>query len=70
MKHITVTGPLPCAAARGRQLYAEHTGQGLHTLLDAPGGIRNSLPERRVSAADVLITVRESAEPLKTTTTP
>lgn len=69
MKHISITGRPSCASARARQLYADSARAGLHVVLDAPGGLRNSLPERRLSAADVLITVTTTDEALSETTT-
>lgn len=69
MKHITITGPLECAKAAARQRYTEHIAMGLHVILDAPGDLRNSLPERRMSAADVLITARQANTPISETTT-
>lgn len=46
---------MPAAADLARQRYAEQAAAGLHVLLDAPGDLRNSLPERRMSSADVLV---------------
>lgn len=69
MKHISITGRAICTGERARQVYAEHTRAGRHVVLDAPGDLRNSLPERRLSAADVLITVTRTDENLSETTT-
>lgn len=70
MKHITLTGRPNCGhSKRGRELYTEHTRRGEHIIYDAPGDLRNSLPERSMSAATVLITVRDSDLPFSETTT-
>ena len=53
---------------RANALYREGTNDGLHMLLDDEGRIRNSLPERRMSAADVLIITRQTDGPLTETT--
>ena len=52
-----------------RQAMGLFVAQHLHAILDAPGELRTSLPERRMSAADILITVRPDAGQLTTTTT-
>lgn len=69
MKVITITGPWPQAKNLARQRYTERTAIGLHAILDAPGDLRNSLPERSMSAADVLITARVAEAPISETTT-
>lgn len=69
MKTITLAGgPGTGKTTRAQELYRECTSQGLHTLLDDEGSIRNSLPERRMSAADVLIITRLTSGPLTETT--
>lgn len=60
MKQITITGRSEFAHRRSHELYIENARQGLHVLMDAPGDFRNSLNERRLSAADVLITVKHA----------
>lgn len=69
MKHITIIGPMPDAANLARQRYTEQTAAGLHALLDAPGDLRTNLPERRMSAADVLVTAIDGPDPISETTT-
>lgn len=69
MKHIAITGPLECAKKLARQRYTEATAQGMHAILDLPGDLRNSLPERRLSGADVLITARPAEGAISETTT-
>ena len=70
MKHVTLTGRAGCGKTnRAQELYLEHVGQGLHVILEDEGDIRNSLPERRMSAADVLITTRLTDGDLQETTT-
>lgn len=60
---------MPAAANLARQRYTEQTAAGLHALLDAPGDLRNSLPERRMSAADVLVTATDGPDPISETIT-
>ena len=68
MKHIIITGHPNCGhSKRGRELYTEHTKLGEHVIYDAPGDLRNSLPERSLSAATVLITVRDADRPFSET---
>lgn len=69
MKQITITGPYTRVIDAARSHYAEQVEQGLHAILDAPGDMRTSLPERRMSAADVIITARPDHGPFTTTTT-
>ena len=69
MKVITITGPWPQARDLARQRYSDHTLLGQHAILDAPGDLRSSLPERSMSAADVLITARVAEAPISETTT-
>lgn len=69
MKQIIITGPEMAASELARVHYAEQVAAGQHAILDAPGELRTSLPERRMSAADILITVRPDAGQLTTTTT-
>lgn len=70
MKHITITGPAAEVIEAARKQYAERVAEGLHTILDAPGDLRTSLSERRMSAADIIITARPDDGPFTTTTTP
>lgn len=71
MKTITISGRRGCGRTRrARALYFELTSQGQHVLLDAPGQWLNSLPERSMSKADVLITVHQADGDLTETTTP
>lgn len=57
MISVTVQHPEPRVAAEmARELYQlliQVTGR--HVILDAPGEFRANLPERRLSAADVLV---------------
>lgn len=57
MISVTVQHPEPRVAAEmARELYRlliQDTGR--HVILDAPGELRTNLPERRLSAADVLV---------------
>lgn len=69
MKQITLTGRSEFAHRRSHELYIENARQGLHVLLDAPGDFRNSLNERRPSAADVLIKVTHAEQELTEITT-
>lgn len=69
MKHIAITGPMPAAIDIARRRYAEQAAAGLHVLLDAPGDLRTNLPERRLSAADVLVTATAGPDPISETTT-
>jgi len=69
VKHISITGPMPAAAALARKRYADACADGLHVLLDAPGDLRNNLPERRPSAADLLVTATADSGPISETTT-
>lgn len=69
LKQITITGPAATVIDAARKHYAEHIAAGQHTILDAPGDLRTSLPERRMSAAEVIITARPDDGPLTTTTT-
>lgn len=70
MKTITLAGKAGCGkTTRANALYTEHTGQGLHVLVEDEGEMRNSLPERRMSAADLLIVTRQTSGPLTETTT-
>lgn len=65
MKTITLAGgPRTGKTERADDLYREHTVMGMHVLLDDGGRIRNSLPERRMSSADVLIITRLTSGPL------
>ena len=69
VKTIVITGPMPEAADLARRRYAEQAAAGRHVLLDAPGDLRNSLPERRMSFADVLVkAVNQPGEISETTT--
>lgn len=68
MKHITITGPAAQVVETARRHYTEQVAAGLHTIMDAPGDLRTSLPERRMSAADIIITARPDHGPLTTTT--
>ncbi len=69
MKTITLSGAVGTGKTeRANAIYREHTGQGLHVLLEDEGTLRNSLPERRMSAADVLIITRRTSGPLTETT--
>lgn len=70
LKQITITGPAAQVIEAARKHYADETAAGLHAILDAPGDLRTSLPERRMSAADVIITARPDEGPFTTTTTP
>ena len=54
MNHIIVE-----RADVARKLYLQAAQEGQHAILDAPGDFRTNLPERRLSAADVLVSVRE-----------
>jgi adenylylsulfate kinase-like enzyme len=70
LKTITLTGGAGTGKTeRATALYSEHTSQGLHVLVEDEGQIRNSLPERRMSAADLLIVTRQTGGPLTETTT-
>lgn len=70
MKHITLTGRAGCGKTnRAQELYRYHAAQGFHVILEDEGDIRNSLPERRMSAADVLITTRLTEGDFSETTT-
>lgn len=69
MIHIDIRGPLACARSVGRQRFTEHATQGRHVVLEAPGDLSTNLPERRLSSADVLITVRAGDGPVSETTT-
>ena len=69
MKTITLAGgPGTGKTERANALYTEHTVMGMHVLLDDQGSLRNSLPERRMSSADVLIITRLTSGPLTETT--
>lgn len=69
MKTITLAGGEGAGkTTRASALYREHTSKGLHVLVDDAGDMRNSLPERRMSAADVLIITRLTSGPLTETT--
>lgn len=69
MKTITLSGRMGSGkTTRANELYREHTGKGLHVLVDDAGDMRNSLPERRMSSADVLIITRITSGPLTETT--
>ena len=70
MKQVTITGPADQVIEAARKQYAERVAEGLHTILDAPGDLRTSLPERRMSAADIIIIARPEEGPFTTTTTP
>lgn len=62
MIHITIErNDLAEATRLAREVYQLQVEQGRHVLLDAPGDFRTSFPERRLSAADVLITARQAA---------
>ena len=69
MKHIAITGPMPAAAELARQRYDKACADGLHALLDTPTAWRNNLPERRPSAADLLVTAKAGSGPISETTT-
>lgn len=61
MLHITIERTDLAEATRlARDVYQLQIEQGRHVLLDAPGDFRASIPERRLSAADVLITARQT----------
>lgn len=57
MISVTVQHPEPRVAAEmARELYRLLIQDaGRHVILDAPGEFRTNLPERRLSAADVLV---------------
>jgi len=67
MKHIMITGCCQrCKTGRARQRYSELTARGLHVLMHDPAHPwENSHPTRRMSKADVLITVHEAEGDLK-----
>ncbi len=69
MKTISLKGAAGSGKTeRANALYREHTSQGLRVLLEDEGSIRNSLPERRMSAADLLIITHQTDGPLTETT--
>ena len=43
------------AADMARQLYRHMAEEGRHVIIDTPFEFRTNLPERRLSAADVLV---------------
>lgn len=62
MLHITIERADITEATRlAREVYQLQVQRGRHVLLDAPGDFRTNLPERRLSAADVLVTARQFA---------
>ena len=68
MKHIIVpNSPRRDPAARARELYSRLIRRGRHVLLDDGREITNSQPNRRLTAADVLITVPRPKRCEKTT---
>lgn len=70
MKTITLSGAVGTGKTkRANALYRENTAKGLHVLIDDGGDLRNSLPERRMSSADLLIITRRTSGPLTETTT-
>jgi hypothetical protein len=65
VRHFEVTGTcIQVLQSEARKLYSEHTLAGKHTVLVGACEHRNSLPERRMSACDVLITVHRIDGPL------
>jgi len=57
MTHITISGPR--ANEMAGDLFKREAASGRHVLVDRPGSLmRNNLPERRLSKADVLITIQ------------
>jgi len=54
------------AADMARELYQHLSECGRHVILDTPGDFRTNLPERRLSAAQVLVLAQQDT----TTTTP
>lgn len=60
MIHIVIEGiDLNQAISTAREVYVSQAALGRHVVLDAPGDLRTNLNERRLSAADVLITARQ-----------
>lgn len=58
LNHIVLTGPRANEIAR--TLFRMEAERGSHVLVDRPGGKQdNNLPERRLSAVDVLITLTQ-----------
>lgn len=51
------------AISTAREIYVSQAAHGRHVVLDAPGDLRTNLNERRLSAADVLITARRVQSP-------
>jgi hypothetical protein len=70
--HIKIAGPRGCGrTTRACQLFLKHASEGRHVLVENPGHQwLNSMPERRMSQADVLITVHQADGDLTETTTP
>lgn len=70
MKTIRLKGAAGSGkTTRAEALYREHTSKGLHVLVEDEGCIcHNSLPERRMSAADLLIITQQTNGPLTETT--
>lgn len=48
------------AVTLARSVYIQACEAGRHVLMDAPGDFRTNMPERRLSAADIVITARQA----------
>ena len=56
------------AASMARQLYLQFAAEGRHVIIDTPFEFRTNLPERRLSAADIILKLLAAPQP--TTTQP
>lgn len=52
-----------------RAVYQQAIRSGRHVLMDAPGDLRTNLPERSLSAVEILISARLAPQHNVTTTT-
>lgn len=60
MIHVIIGRQEPRDAAdMARRVYLELVAAGLHVILDTPGDFRTNMPERRLSAAEILVTGRQ-----------
>lgn len=68
MIHVTIErANIALATQLAREAYQRAVQAGRHAILDAPGDLRTNLPERRLSAADVLFSARAITQSPTTT---
>lgn len=60
MIHVIIERQEPRDAAdMASRVYLELVAAGRHVILDTPGDFRTNMPERRLSAAEILVTGRQ-----------